>query len=524
MPDQQDQKVDISALARAPSGEAAPPIPLPKMRWRTRILLPGAVLLLFAGLLLYAARDALLPAREIRVVPVIAKASTGGSGTVSFQAAGWIEADPFSSYVPALTDGVVKELLVLEGEKVEAGQVVARMVDDDAKLALALAEANVLQRQADIATAEAAITAAQMQWDNPVERVRAVSAAESMLAESNAEYARSEADAAMQKARADELKDQLQREDSLADVKAMADGQRVQTRLRLKTQEATVAAAEQTLGVSNAKIKLRDAELLAATENLRLRIPETKELASSKAALQQAHAAHAMAEASRDEARLRLKRMEIRAPVSGVVMQRLTEPGSKLMQNGTEMHAIHVLKIYNPEKLQVRVDVPLANAAQVSVGQEATITAEVLRDTTFHGKVLRILHEADIQKNTLQVKVSIEKPAFELRPEMLARVQFIAAARAPLGTAATERLFVPESLLQREAGQAYAWIVDKGRQVAVRRNVTVGGGRDADCVEITDGLKIGDLVIAEPSGLREGQRVRVTGESDIKSGAGHASH
>ena len=77
------------------------------------------------------------------------------------------------------------------------------------------------------------------------------------------------------------------------------------------------------------------------------------------------------------------------------------------MLNGNEMHAIHVLRIYNPQKLQVRVDVPLANAAQVSVGQEATITAEVLRDTVFHGKVLRILHEADIQKNTLQVKVSI---------------------------------------------------------------------------------------------------------------------
>ena len=50
------------------------------------------------------------------------------------EAAGWLEADPFPIYVPALAPGIVKEVLVLEGEPVEAGQVVVRMIDDDARL------------------------------------------------------------------------------------------------------------------------------------------------------------------------------------------------------------------------------------------------------------------------------------------------------------------------------------------------------------------------------------------------------
>ena len=149
-----------------------------------------------------------------------------------------------------------------------------------------------------------------------------------MLAESKADYLRYEAEAAMQKARADELKDQLQRDESLADVKAVSEGQRVQMRLRLKAQEAQIASAEQSLAAYGAKIKQQEAELLAARDNLRLRIADAKELESSKALLQQAHAALAMALAAREEAQLRLQRMEIRAASSGVVMERLTEPGS----------------------------------------------------------------------------------------------------------------------------------------------------------------------------------------------------
>ena len=44
----------------------------------------------------------------------------------------------------ALADGIVESILVLEGEPIKAGQVVARMVADDARLAAAKAEAEQL--------------------------------------------------------------------------------------------------------------------------------------------------------------------------------------------------------------------------------------------------------------------------------------------------------------------------------------------------------------------------------------------
>ncbi len=495
---------------------------MPASRWRTRVLLPAVILALFAGVLLYAARDALLPATEVRVAPVVSKAVSGSAGSVAFQAAGWVEADPFSTYASALTDGVLKEVLVLEGQHVTAGQVVGKLIDDEAKIALARAEADMRQRQAEIRVADATLAAAKAQWENPIERQRAVAVAESMLLEIQANIAKREGDIAVEKARADELRDTYTRELELSKARAVAEGQRIQTGLKLKTQEALVEAAERDLQVLAAKLKTQEAERTAAKENLRLRISEKKDLAAAEAALQQAQAALETATAMRDDARLRLERMEIRTPISGVVQERFVEPGTKMMLSANEMHSNHVVRIYDPEKLQVRVDVPLADAARVGAGQDVTLVVDVLRDTTFKGKVTRILDQADIQKNTLQVKVAIEHPVAELKPEMLARVQFLATATESKSGAAKERerLFALSSALQRDGAKATAWIVDKGGHTAWRKNVSVGSGRLGEWVEITEGLQPGDALIAgDTSRLHDGERVRIAGEVDTSAAA-----
>src|SRR5512146_1967185 len=118
---------DLAALRREPV------IPPPASRWKTRVLLPAGILLAFSGVLAASGRDALFPGTEVRVVPVVVKTAAAGDagGSVTSQAAGWVEADPFPIYVAALADGVVKEVPVLEGETVKAGQVVARLVADD---------------------------------------------------------------------------------------------------------------------------------------------------------------------------------------------------------------------------------------------------------------------------------------------------------------------------------------------------------------------------------------------------------
>lgn len=521
-----DSSIDLSVLSRNVSNAGRTVVPPPKPHWKSRVLLPALIIISFSLALGYAAREAMWPARPVSVVQVVGKLASGSSGGgVAFQAAGWVEPAPYAITVSALTDGVVKDVPVLEGQRIEAGAVVALLVDDDAKIALDRAEASILEHNANIKTAEAALAAAQKQWDNPVDRVRAVSVAENMLGEATAQLAQLKNDVAVESAKADELTEEVKREIIAVKANAIPEFQKVQTELKLKTQQATVESARSKLPPQDAKIKQLEAELVAARENLKLRINEAKELDSAKAGLQQAHALHKSACAARDEALLRLERMAIRAPVGGVVMERLVEPGAKMMLNGNEMGSARAVRLYDPKKLQVRVDVPLAEAARVSVDQDALIVVEVLRETTFKGKVSRILHQADLQKNTLQVKVAINDPAPELKPEMLARVQFVGTAKPDSKEAATAmRIFAPENLLQKNGAQMFAWIVDKGRSVAMRKSVTAGSLRQEGWIEITQGLQAGDtLISSDISSLREGEKVKIMGDSD-GAGGEHGTH
>jgi len=518
-----NQKVDLSVLAR----DERTAVPEPKSKWKTRVLVPVAVIVSFSGALGYAARETVWPAKSVTAVAVIVKSSAGMTRSgVAFQAAGWIEPDPFPSYVSALTDGIVKEMLVLEGQPIKAGQVVARMIDDEARLGAARARAEHLEAEAGVAAAEAALKAAQRNWENPFEQIKAVTVAEGALAETEAMRAQVEAEILVETARVEELQEQLRRENIASQANAIPEFQKIQTRLRLKIQQAQVAVAQTKKPLLDAKFKQQQAEWLAAREDRKLRIKETRELDEARAGVARAQALLAKVISECDMQELKLARMEVRAPADGVVMARLTEPGAKLMMTGQEMNSARALRFYSPKSLQVRVDVPLAEAARVTVGQDASIVVEVLRDTTFKGKVTRILHEADLQKNTLQVKVTVEDPAPELKPEMLARVQFISVSQAETKDAAapTARAFVPEKLIHKNgSGQSFVWIVDKGRSVAMQKIVTLGSVKDKGWVEVSQGLQPGDFVIeGDPSSLREGMKIDVTQQNS--GGADHGAH
>jgi len=528
---------DLSVLSRRRSGgdgesrEARVRVPAPGRRWKTRVLLPGAIVAAIVGVLLYAAGDTLRVATPVRVVPVVVKAAeVVSAGQVVAQAPGWVEPDPFFVAVSALTDGVVEEVLVLEGQPVQAGQVVARLVADEARLALARAEAELAQRRAELVAAEAVLAAAQSNWDHPIELVRRLATAEAARAEKQAELDRWPAELAAEEALAVYYEAELRRVTPLHESGQASDIEYIQVRQRHEQQQAVVAAARARKPILVAQLAALDAEVVAARENLRLRIADTQALSQARAAVDQARAMVAAAEAARAEAALRLSRMEVRSPIDGVVMNRLVSPGSKLMLSGDNPQSAQVVRLYDPCRLQVRVDVPLVDAAKVGVGQSAEIIVEVLPDRVFQGRVTRIVNEADVQKNTLQVKAAIEDPSPELKPEMLARAKFFSSATDEGGQTA-ERIFVPAALLRHaSSGPARVWLADQARQVAVLRTVTVGRGRLDGWVEIEAGLQPGDRVIADPpADLKDGRRVRVVGEASAtplgaRGGTLHGAH
>ena len=133
------------------------------------------------------------------------------------------------------------------------------------------------------------------------------------------------------------------------------------------------------------------------------------------------------ARATLEDAELRLSRMEVRSPVDGVVLERLTLPGMVLSvaQSGHE-----ICSLYDPEQLRVRVDVPQPEVGRVFVGQRAEIECEARRRQPYEGEVIRVVQKANLSKVTLEVHVRILDPDDLARPEMLAQVRFFGSDEA----------------------------------------------------------------------------------------------
>ncbi len=499
--------MDPSALSDLQLDESSPraSVPPPRRRWVTRLILPVVILLFMAIMLGYSARHALWPAPGIDVVTVVAREQDAAqpgvaadhTASVSVQAPGWLEPDPYPTYVTALTDGIIQRVLVLEGETIEAGQVVAEMVEDDARIALEAAQAELSRRKASLA-------AAQADWQHPIALQRAVAVNQALLAEARADEARLDAQITQQQAKLKELSAAYERVARLL-PNAAAELEVEQAQFQLDAQRALVDATRKQRPLIDARVQRYVAEVTAAQADLELRIHERKRLDEATATVAAAAAAAADAE-------LRLRRMKIVSPVAGVVMTRLVAPGSKIMLAMDSVHSAHVVHLYDPRKLQVRVDVPLADAAKVGVGQRARVVVDVLTEQQFAGQITRFVHQADISKNTVEVKVAIEDPSPLLKPDILTRVKFLATDPAAAGGAAPAAgltVFVPRTAVRGDGREAHVWVVSAATSRLRKQNVTVGSPRDDDWLVVFSGLQPGDVLAADPSNeFVEGQRVQ----------------
>lgn len=471
------------ALLKRDRAAASSPATRRRLLWQR--LLPLGILAGFAVVFAVLYGDRLWPAQEVRVGRVVAVAQGAGEPTpdqqaapapapaatsdlpMLFQASGWIEPDPLPVKATALTDGVIAEVHVLEGQAVTAGQLIATLIDEDAKLALQRAREELLAEEHAKTAHCAGIPVAE----------RRIAAARSRATADQALLGRA--------------RDQLERLEAVKSG-AVSTTDLIQARFAV---DRLAALAEE----SAAKVDEMKAEL----ERIQREIPMLDaRVGAAKARLA--------------EAELALERTRITSPVDGRVLRLLAAPGMKRMLRMDDLDSATVAILYQPERLQVRVDVPLADAAGLSVGQLARIRCGLLPDTVFRGEVTRIVGEADIQRNTLQAKVRLFDPLPELRPDMLCRIEFLGGTATPgpgaaAGQPAALTLFIPEPALVDNA--TAVWVCDPETRRVTRRQVTAGTHRRDGRRHVTEGLRPGEWVVLEPAGLTEKQRVKPTIES-----------
>lgn len=465
--------MSLDKLTSSSAGNAATPAKgsPPRRRRSVAWLLPVGLLVGFIAILAWLFGDRLVPAVEVKTARVVTLRKGAGDadppataqtrpddrGSLLFQASGWVEPDPYTIFVPTLVNGVVKSVHVLEGQAVKKGDLLATLVDDDAQLDLRQATQQVRSQRA-------AIDAHCMGTD---------------IAKAGLEAAKKKVAAA--KARVADAVDHHNRLKKIP-AGAIPGQQLVQAALKVRQQRAMLAEAETELPRLEARLGQIDRERIAM------------------------EAKAAQLETARDRAQLALDRTRISSPMDGMVLRLHVAPGKKRMLDMEEPTSAVVVELYDPEKLQARIDVPLNEAAALRVGQQVELLSDLLPETVFNGRVTRITGEADLQRNTLQAKVEITNPDSRLRPEMLVRAKFFATGGQTAGSTAASpgrlSIYVPESAV---IDNQHVWVVSPDHR-ADFRSIKLGS-------EVRDGHR---LVI---SGVHSGEQVILPPHDQLEPGA-----
>jgi len=480
------------------------------------------------------------PAREVTVVqavfvrsdPTAASPELGqelrddARDVPTVQAPGWLEAEPFYVACTALADGVVESIDVLEGDYVERGDVVARLVAEDSEIRLRLVAAELENTRAELRMAHAERSAAAEVWEEPVELERAAATGRAAVAESEAELAQLPSLIEAAEATLTRLAEEATRARQSRSQGASTELEVIVAVQNAAAQRAEVRALEQRQPLLEARAARLRAELHAAERQLDLRTEDRRRLEAAEAAVSTAEAAIARAEARYAEAQLELDRMAIRAPISGYVQRRLKVPGDKVIRMMDSPHSAHIVHLYNPEHIRVRVDVPLADASHVFVGQRCEVVVEVLPDRVFTGTVLRTTHEADLQKNTLEIQVEVHDPDPFLRPEMLTRVKFLPPsgsepASLSAGQDEETEVLIPGAAIDGGGEDALVWVVRQRRngRGSLASVPVVVVSTEGDWARVRGGILPGDLIAVGIQRPQDGERVAMTtGSIDEKGG------
>ncbi len=272
---------------------------------------------------------------------------------------------------------------------------------------------------------------------------------------------------------------------------------------------ARVAQARAAIGVARneseeatARAEVRQSALDAGLVS-REEVRQTSSAARSAAAtvaLRQADIQAASADLERArlairDAEQRLTETELRAPVSGTVLQLAVQRGSIIASGITNIGGgTSLLTLADLSHLLVSVDLDEAQIGKVQVGMEAEIRVDAYPDRTFQGRVAHIAPLGVELQNivTFAVEVAaVDEHADLLRPGMSADVDIVIERHAGV-------LLVPVLAVRSEARERYVLVRRAGAEEPERRPVQTG---------VTDG---NDIVVLD--GLREGEEVILSGD------------
>lgn len=185
-------------------------------------------------------------------------------------------------------------------------------------------------------------------------------------------------------------------------------------------------------------------------------------------------------EAELSLAREDLANSVIVAPFDGVVQERSVSPGT-YVQTGQATATIVRL-----DQLRFRGTIPERYALDLKIGQQVELQIESVSEPRLV-TITRMSPALDLASRSLVFEAVIENGDGSLRSGLFAEARIVTDAQATA-------IVVPESVLVEFAGAEKVWKVVDGE---AREQVVLTGERRPAGIEILQGLKVGDILLAD---------------------------
>jgi RND family efflux transporter MFP subunit len=259
---------------------------------------------------------------------------------------------------------------------------------------------------------------------------------------------------------------------------------------RLRQAEQTASSAQAQLDI--ARRTLENNRALVAQGFIS---PTGLETSVSNEAAAQAN--HAAAMAAVELARKARADGTLVAPISGLVSQRLAQPGERVAVDA------RIVEIVDLTRLELEAAVAPEDVVALAVGQAATLQVDGLTQPV-KARIARINPSAQTGSRSVLVYLAVE-PQPALRQGLF--------ARGRIATASSNALAVPLAAVRTDLSQPYVLEVRDGK-VALR-TVKLGQRGEVDgqpWVALTAGLAEGATVLTGSAGaVRDGTPVRLVG-------------
>lgn len=199
-------------------------------------------------------------------------------------------------------------------------------------------------------------------------------------------------------------------------------------------------------------------------------------------------------QASYNLAKLELDYTYIRAPIDGVISERMVKLGNTI-DTGAPLFRVTSL-----DPLVAYVYVPEREYRSIQAGQPVGIEIDALPGERIVADVTRVSPIVDPETGTFKITVEISDVERRLKPGMFGRIAIVYDQRS-------NALKIPRSALLEESGGTSVFVVEDG---VARRKPVRTGYTDRGMVEILEGLNDNDAIVSVGQvGLRDDSKVTV---------------